>query len=297
MDTIEGMRVFAAVAAEQSFTRGARRLGITAKLASKYVRQLEERLACQLFNRTTRSVALTEVGQAYYDRCLPLLDQFDEVEDAVRDRHHTPAGLIRLTAPTGFGEQILTPALAGFLERYPDIRLDVTLTNATLSLVEEGLDLAIRVGSPGDSTMIARKLAPMRLVFCASPEYLARCGHPASPEDLANHACLVDSNFHNSNLWPYKEEGEVKRVRVDGPFCVNTPRAACDMAVAGLGISLSPHYAAAPRVADGKLQLLFEDRELDAFGLYALYPHNRHLSARVRALVDYLADYCRRHLP
>ena len=297
MDTIEGMRVFAAVAAEESFTRGARRLGITTKLASKYVRQLEVRLGCQLLNRTTRSVTLTDVGQAYYDRCGPLLEQFDEVEDAVRDRHKAPAGRIRMTAPTGFGEQILTPALAAFLRRYPEIRIDLTLTNATLSLVEEGLDLAIRVGSPGDSTMMARKLAPMRIVYCASPDYLARNGRPNSPAALADHACLIDSNFHNGNQWPYLEAGETRRVKVAGPFSVNTPKAACDMAVAGLGISLTPHYAAAPRVAEGALELLFEDCELDAFGVYALYPHNRHLSARIRRLVDYLAEYCNRYLP
>ncbi|WP_218044561.1 LysR family transcriptional regulator [Aestuariispira insulae] len=287
------MRVFVAVAAEQSFTQGGRRIGISNKQASKMIQRLEQELGCQLFNRTTRSVALTDIGRAYYERCQPLLDQFDEVEEAVKNRHRTPGGVIRVTAPTGFGEQILTPALAPFLRQYPEIQVNLNLTNVPLSLVDEGLDLAIRVGSPGDSTMMARKLAPMRLVFCAAPSYLVEHGRPQSPEDLGRHKCLIDSNFHSGNLWPYQVNGDIRRVRVSGPFAANTPKAACDMAVAGLGISLTPLYAAGPMVARGELELLFEENELEGVGVYALYPHNRHLSARVRVLVDYLADYCR----
>ena len=293
MDTIEGMRVFAAVAAENSFTRGARRIGISTKLASKYIRQLEERLDIQLFNRTTRNVALTDVGRAYYDRCLPLLDQFDEVEDAVKDRHKTPAGLIRMTAPTGFGEAILTPALAEFLTLYPGINVELILTNQHMSLVEEGLDLAIRIGTPKDSTMMARKLAPMRVVFCAAPSYLKKYGRPPHPSHLDQHACITDTNFRGGSMWPYREGDHVEHVRVTGPFAVNTPKSACDMARQGLGISLSPLYIATPYIQDGSLEALFEQHEAFDFGVHALYPHNRHLSARIRVLVDFLAEKCR----
>lgn len=293
MDTITGMRTFVAVAAERSFTGGARRQAISTKLASKYVRQLEERLGAQLFNRTTRSVSLTDVGRAYYDRCLGLLDQFDEVEAAVQDRHGRPSGPIRMTAPTGMGERDLTRALALFLQRHPAIKVDLHLTNRLVSLVEEGFDLGIRIGSLDDSTMVARKLAPMRVVFCAAPAYLERAGRPGHPAALATHACIIDTNFRTVPHWPYRDGGRRELVRVDGPLRVNTPRATRAMAEAGLGIALCPHYIVRGAVAAGRLELLFEEFEAFEFGVYAFYPHNRHLTGRVRALVDFLAAYFR----
>ncbi len=289
MDTITGMRTFAAVAAESSFTAGAKRLGISTKLVSKYVRQLEERLGVQLFNRTTRSVALTDVGQAYYVRCLGLLDHFDEVQDAVRQRHGRLEGRIRMTAPTSFGELDLTRALAAFLIREPGVRIDLELNDRRVSLVEEGYDLGIRIGSLQDSSMIARKLAPMRVVVCAAPDYLACAGAPAHPNELSDHTCIIDTNFRTAPLWPFRVDGETINVRVDGRFRVNTPRAACEMAVAGLGIALCPLYAAGPAIEHGSLIILFPDHEAFDFGIYAIYPHNRHLTGRIRALVDHLA--------
>lgn len=289
VDTIDGMRAFCAVAVEDSFTGGARRLGLSTRLVSKYVRQLEERLQVQLFNRTTRSVSLTDVGRAYFQRASALVEQFDEVEAAVQDRHGTPAGRIRMTAPTSFGEDRLPAMLAPFLEKYPDIRVDLDLSNRNYSLVEEGFDLAIRIGSPPDSTMMARRLAAMRVVTCATPEYLDQYGRPADPLALATHNCIVDTNIGAAPTWPYRVGGRTVSVRVSGQFYVNTPRAACEMALQGLGITLCPYYVAGPFVESGALEVLFADQEYYDFGVYALYPHNRHLTGRIRLLVDHLA--------
>ena len=289
MDTIDGMRTFAAVAAAGSFTEGGRRLGLSTKLVSKYVRQLEQRLGVQLLSRTTRSVRLTDVGQAYYERCLGLLDEFDEIEAAVQDRQAQPKGRIRITAPTSFGELDLTRALAAFLRDQPGIAIDLQLTDRHVSLVEEGFDLGIRIGALEDSAMIARKLAPARVVVCAAPDYLARAGRPAHPADLADHPCIVDTNFRVAPHWPFIVDGERISVKVAGRFTVNTPRAASEMAIAGLGIALCPLYAAGPAVEAGRLEILFAMHEAFDFAIYAIYPPNRHLTGRVRALVDHLA--------
>lgn len=294
MDRIDRMRVFAAVAREGSFTRGAAQLGMAVQTASKAVQQLEAQLKAQLFDRTTRSVTLTDTGQAYLERCLELVDQFDELDSAVRAEHGAPRGRIRLTAPTTFGERNLLPVLAEFLRSYPEIRIDLSLSDRKVALVDEGFDLGIRIGQLQDSTMIARKLAPMRVVVCASPGYLARVGTPATPRSLANHACVVDTNFANERHWPFLIAGEMQRIAVAGPFQANTPEATRQMALAGIGIAMCPMYVINQDLVAGRLLPLFEELEAYDFGVYAIYPHRRHLSTRVRSLVDHLASSFRR---
>ncbi|MGF1477699.1 MAG: LysR family transcriptional regulator [Geminicoccaceae bacterium] len=283
------MRAFTAVASEHSFTGAGKRLGLSTKLVSNQVRQLEERLGVRLFDRTTRSVALTDVGRAYFDRCQGLLDQFDELETSVQDRHRRPTGRIRMTAPTSFGERSLTGALALFLEDHPGIRIDLELTNRNVSLVEEGFDLAVRIGDLPDSSMIARRLASMRVVVCAAPAYFRTHGKPETPAALVDHPCIVDTNIGRAPIWPFRVDGRLVDVKVDGPFFVNTPGAACEMALAGIGILLCPFYVAGPCIERGALEILFADQEAIDFGVYTIYPHNRHLTGRVRALVDHLA--------
>lgn len=293
MDTIEGMRTFAAVATEGSFTAAAKRLGITTKLTSKYVRQLEERLGAQLFNRTTRSVVLTDVGRAYLDRCRPLLDQFDELEAVVQDRQSELAGPIRMTAPTGFGSMNLISALGPFLAEHPKVTVDLHLTDQRVAVVEEGFDLAIRIATLQDSTLIARKLKDMRLVVCASPDYLERHGEPTHPSALATHNCLIPEAQIEPSNWRFRVNGEDVAVRVSGSFHANAPRAVAEMAVQSLGIGRCPHYAIEHFLETGALKVLFEEYETIELGLYALYPPNRHLTARVRALIDHLVTVFR----
>jgi len=292
MDTIECMRAFVGVAQEASFTGAGRRLGLSTKQVSKYVGQLEERLEVQLFNRTTRNVALTEVGAAYLDRCRPLLEQFDELESAVQERSESLAGTIRMTAPTGFGSSRLVDALQPFSAEHPRVTVDLRLSDHRVALVEEGFDLAVRIGTLRDSSLVARKLATMPLVVCASPDYLARRGRPQHPAALATHNCLIDDNMREPETWRFvDDDGDERAVRVSGTFRTNAPRALASMALGGVGIARCPLYAVESALDEGRLERLFRGQEGIVFGLYAIYPPNRHLTARVRALIDHLRGY------
>jgi DNA-binding transcriptional LysR family regulator len=293
LDTIENMRVFAAVARHESFTQGAKESAITVQMASKYVRQLEERLKVQLFNRTTRSVSLNDTGKAYLERCLALLEQFDEVESAVKLENSLLKGRIKLTAPTTFGEKYLVPAIASFQLKNPEIVIDLNLTDRKISLVEEGYDLGIRISSLPDSTMIARNLQPMRVCVCASPDYLQTHGQPQHPEQLAEHNCIIDTNFLKENIWQFKVDGKELQVAVKSNFQANTPEANRQMALAGVGIAKCPMYVINQDIISGKLVILFEAYEAYHFSVYAIYPHRKHLSTRVRGLVDHLATQFR----
>ena len=289
MDKIETMRAFVAVAQDQSFTAAGKRLGLSTKLVSKYVQHLESQLKTQLFNRTTRSVSLTDVGTAYLERCRPILDQMDELDDLVRERQGALAGPIRLTAPTGFGSTKLTEALIPFLQTHPNVELDMKLTDSRVSVVEEGLDLAIRIGALRDSALIARKLADMPLVLSASPDYLNRTGRPRSPEALATHTCLVNSNQMEPNIWRFYRSGKEHVVRMQGAVTSNSPAALARMAIGGLGIAMSPFYPVETALREGQLERVLPDHTTDTYGVYALYPPNRHLTRRLRALIDHLA--------
>lgn len=290
MDKIETMRAFVAVAQENSFTAAGRRLGLSTKLVSKYVRELESRLETQLFNRTTRSVSLTDVGTAYLEHCRPILEQIDDLDSLVRDRQRALAGQIRLTAPTGFGSTRLCEALAPFLRRHPGVELEMRLTDNRLALVEEGLDLAVRIGSLRDSSLIARKLADMPLVLCASPDYLERHGRPQNPRALSTHTCLLDNNQTGTNVWRFRSGGEELVLKLAGSVRSNSPGALARMAMGGLGITIAPLYAIEDALKDGRLEHVLPEFSTDTFGLYALYPPNRHLTRRVRALIDHLAS-------
>lgn len=291
MDTVECMRTFVAVAAQESFTAAARQLGISTKLASKYVARLEKRLGVQLFNRTTRSVSLTDTGQAYLQRCVPWLDQLDEMEGVVQARHSELAGPIRLTAPTGFGSRELVHAIRPFQRAHPKVQFEMQLSDQHVAIIDEGFDLAIRFGALQDSTLVARKLMDMRVVVIASPEYLKAHGEPARPEALSEHNCLMQLTSVEPNIWRFRIDGEVKAIRVDGAFRANSPRAIVHMAEGGMGIGRCPYYSAAPFLQSGALKLLFEAEESHSSTLYAVYPPSRHLTARIRALIDHLADW------
>lgn len=289
MDTIETMRAFLAVVHEGSFTGGARRLGLSPKLVSKRVAALETRLGTQLFARTTRSVSLTDAGETCRQRLQPMIEQFDELEASLREHHTTLAGPIRMTAPTAFGSHHLTRSLGRFMARHPEVSVKLHLTNARVSLTEDGFDLGVRIGKLADSNMIARRLAPMPLVACASGDYLARAGRPERPTDLSRHDCLIDENSSDPKSWRFQENGRYFTVRVNGRFWGNAPASLAEMAVAGLGIAHCVAYVVAEPIIDGRLIPLLREFQNTESGLYAVYPPNRHLPARVRALLDHLA--------
>lgn len=290
MDKLMTMRVFVAVAQEGSFTAAGRRLGVSTKLASKYVQELEADLRTQLFNRTTRSVALTDVGRVYLERCRPILGQLDELDALVRDKQESLAGPIRLTAPTVFGATELSDALVPFLRRHKEVEIEMRLTDMRVALVEEGVDLAIRIGALRDSTLVVKKLSEMPLIVCAAPSYLDAAGRPQTPQALQTHQCLIDDNLTDARLWRFRRGAQEAAVQARGPLRANSPGALARLAAGGLGVARLPAYVARAPLADGRLEALLGDWETADFGLYALYPPNRHLTARVRALIDHLAE-------
>lgn len=289
MDTLDGMRTFVAVARQKSFTGGAKQLGISTKLASKYIGQLEKKHSALLFHRTTRSVMLTETGRAYFERCVPLLEQFDELDDVIQNRQASLSGTIRLTAPTAFGSTKLVDALEPFLQLHPNIRVELSLSDQLVAIIDEGVDVAVRFGQLQDSTLIAKKLMNMRIVLFASPLYLARHPMLSHPSELATHNCLLQKYQVDPENWKFKVDGQLVAVNVHGAFSSNSPRAVAQMAAQGLGIGMGPQYVTEPYLKDGSLQLLFEDFEANELILNAVYASNRHLPARIRALLEHLA--------
>jgi DNA-binding transcriptional LysR family regulator len=289
MDILIGMQTFVAVAAEQSFTDGAKRVGISTKLASKYIGRLEERLNAQLFYRTTRSVTLTETGAAYYDRCVPLLEQFDELEGLVQEKQSELAGRIRITAPTGFGASQLVQMLQPFQIANPKVSVELHLSDHHVAVIDEGFDLAVRFGKLKDSSLVARKLMDMPFVVCASPAYLSAHGVPRDPAALVTHNCLLQTTDGAADHWEFTGPGGTQTVIVSGNFRANSPLAVANMAADGLGIGRIPFYTAQPFLADNRLAQILETETSKVLGLYAVYPPSRHLTARIRALIDHLA--------
>lgn len=290
MDTLQEMRTFLAVADAGSFTRAAERLGQSKAVASKQVIRLEERLGVRLLNRTTRALSLTEVGQAYYQRAERIIEDLDELEQVVQDRHAAPKGQIVVSAPTTFGEMHLTGAIGRFLKQHPGITIDLRLTDRFVSLADEGVDLAVRISNLQDSSMVARKLSSTRIMPCAAPAYLEEFGVPDEPGDLVDHACIVDSNFKARDEWLFQKGEERVAVRVPSRFQVNSARAARTMALDGAGIGLIPSYAIADDIRNGRLVPLLQSFETGTLGVYALYLPNRLLAGKVRSFIDFLVD-------
>lgn len=288
MDRLDEIRAFVAVAEARSFTHGARKVGVSGAQVSKLVARLENRLGARLLNRTTRDVSLTDTGQAYLERARDLLESFDALETSVRDQSG-PSGTLRVSAPVSFGTNQLTHALLDFAAGCSAVSVDVSFSDRLVNLVEEGFDVAIRIGHLSDSSLVARKLAPVRLVTCASPEYLARAGTPAALEDLAQHEAIIDTNARDPAVWRFGPYGDTREVRVRGRLRFNGAEPCVAAAAAGFGITRSPAFAAAQHLREGRLVAILCDLEPELIHVHAVYPHARHLAAKVRAFVDFLA--------
>ena len=288
MDKIDRMRAFAMVAKESSFTAAGTRLGKPTRLISKYVADLETSLGAQLLYRTTRSVSLTDVGTTYLELCEPLLEGFDELEEHVLNAQSLLKGVIRVAAPTGFGAIRLAPSLAQFASHHPEIEIDLDLSDRRISVVDEGLDLAVRIGPLRDSSLIARQLGPMPLVTIASPKYLEKFGVPQHPKSLAAHECVIDSNMSERNTWRYNVGGEEIDVKVDGRLRSSSPAATLNFVKTGVTIGRTPAYTASEALKFGSVVELFPESRITPFTVAALYPANRRITTRVRALIDHL---------
>lgn len=291
MDRLESDRMFVAVMETGSFTAAAERIGTSSGQASKLVSRLESELGVRLLSRTTRAVSPTEAGQAYFDRLRPLLEEFDNLDAAIRDASHAPRGRLRLTAPLTFGTVEVAPALSAFVAEFPEIELDVSFSDRVVNIVDEGFDLAIRVGQPDDSSMIARKLCDVRIVVIGSPAYLDQRGEPQTPADLSQFDCILDTNFREPGRWPFRDAaGNPFSVPVDGRIRYSNAEACLSAAEAGLGLAYVPSFIAGEAVRSGRMRRVLEAFETAPYTVHALYPHSRHLAAKVRVLVDFLVE-------
>jgi DNA-binding transcriptional LysR family regulator len=291
MDVLAGMRAFRAVASAGSFAGAARSLSITTAWVSKLVSQLEAHLGAQLLARTTRRLSLTDAGRLYLERCERLLDDLDEAERSIGDLQSSPRGRLRVSAPMSFGLLRLAPILPAFCARYPDVELDVTLNDRVVDLIEEGLDVAIRVGDKlDDSTLTVRRIGAGDRVVCASARYLRAHGTPRHPRDLERHACLRYGLHASPSEWAFDGPDGRVTVRVRGPIQINNSIALRDAARAGTGVLLTPDFVVAGDLNDGSLRRVLEAWKPSGYGVFAVSPPTRFATPKARAFIDFVAE-------
>jgi len=291
VDTLTRMRTFVEVVDAGGFSAAARKLGRSKALISKYVKELEDELGARLMNRTTRRLALTELGQAYYRDAGEILQRVDDLQDMVRERHGEPTGLLRVAAPRTFGDGPLGRGIMAFAAAFPAIKLDLRLDDRFVDLVDEGFDVAVRVTEMDDSSLIARKLSDYRFVVAVRPDVADAHGRPAHPDELSDLPCIIDSNLKSRFTWKFTIDGARHQVQVRGRVEVNSPAAVKLALLAGLGYGSVPYVMVQDDVAAGRLEVVLPDYESRAAGIYAVYPHRRHLSAKIRAFVDFLVEW------
>ena len=292
MDKFEAMRVFCSVIEAGSFVAAAERSGLSTTAVSRLVAQLEMQLNVRLINRTTRRMNPTNEGFAYFERCTQLLADLEEAEASVSGEARHPRGRLRLTAPIALATLRLAPAFAAFCRTYPEITLDVVLSDGVADFVEEGLDLAIRVGRVGSENLVARHIGETALLIAASHDYLARMGNPGHPEDLLRHACFTYTYSATGNQWQFEDEvGQSVSVRIGGPVNANNGMLLAEMAVAGSGIVLAPCFILQPLIAAGRLVQVLPEWKQRRLPIHVVYPTRRHLSAKVQAMTGFLSNW------
>ncbi|PPE77940.1 LysR family transcriptional regulator [Kaistia algarum] len=291
------MRTFVEVVEAGGFSAAARKMGRSKALISKYVRELEDELGARLLNRTTRTLSLTEVGQVYARDATEILQRIDDLQTSVGDAHAAARGRLKVSAPRTFGDGELGRAIMDFVVQEPGITLELHLEDRFVDLVDEGFDVAIRITSLTDSSLIARRLASFRIIICASPEVLERHGRPEVPSDLAGKPCIIDTNVGYRSNWPFVIDGERVTVGVKGRVEVNSPNAARLGALAGLGFTIVPFLVVREDIANGRLIPVLESFEPAGVAIHAVYPHRRHLSGKVRAFIDSLVHWFEKYSP
>jgi DNA-binding transcriptional LysR family regulator len=289
MDKLEAMNAFAKVVTLGSYAEAGRVLGLTRSAVSKAVMELEQLLGARLLDRTTRRVGPTEAGIAYYERCVDILSRIEETELQVSRLHDEPKGILKVNAPMSFGVQYLGPTIAAFMNAYPDVKVEITLTDRFIDPIEEGVDVTIRIAVLNDSSLIARKLAPARRVLVVAPAYVAAHGEPLRPEDLEKHRCLNYGHTTTLQRWHLTARGETIHVAINSALCSNNGDVLRAAAIAGHGISKLPTFLVGPDIAAGRLKVVLTDFPPTELGIYALYTPNRYLAAKTRVLIDFLS--------
>lgn len=291
MDKFEDLQAFVAVVEAGSFTAASDRLDSAKSAVSRRISALEERLGVQLLRRTTRVLNLTETGQGFYEHASRILADLEEAEAAVQQEHGELRGRIRLALPLSFGVRHMCKPIAAFSKLHPKVAFDLNLNDRRVDLIEEGADLALRIGRLQDSSLIARRLFDMRAVVCASPHYLSVHGEPETPADLQNYDCLVYSNLEEPNKWTYLDEaGEKRTVKVKPGLAASSGDFLTNAAAHGMGLVIQPTFIASESIRRGSLVPILTNYDWPISPAYAVYPPTRHLSYRVRALIDFLAE-------
>lgn len=291
MDRAAEMNAFVSAVEHGGFSAAARELGLTPSALSKLVTRLEDRLGARLLQRTTRRLQLTPEGEAFFTRSQKILAAIDEAESEVTEANVTPRGTLRLHSGSAFGMHQLAPAIPRFLARYPDVRMDITISDQPLGTMEEGVDLAIRIGALDESSMVARRICNMQRVICASPAYLARCGRPQTPDDLQKHNCLWITSLPALRRWPFDTDDGIRVVNVGGNVAANNAETVLQLAMAGVGITRLTDIIVGEAISRGDLVPILTDwHHAEPVPLYATYPSGRHLSPKVRAMVDFLVE-------
>ena len=290
MDKLEAMNAFAKVVASGSYAEAARRLGLTRSAVSKAVMELERLLGARLLDRTTRRVTPTEAGLAYYERCVSILADVEETEIRVSRLHDEPKGVLKVNAPMSFGTLYLGAAIAEFMARYPDLRIELTLNDRFIDPLEEAVDVTVRIGALADSSLIARRLAPARRVLAAAPDYLARNGAPEAPEDLAHHRCLTYGHMAAVHRWQLMHDGETIAVPISSSLCSNNGEVLRAAALGGNGITNLPTFIVGPDIAAGRLRVVLPRNPPTELAIHALYAPNRYLAAKTRVFIDFLVE-------
>jgi len=288
MDKLTSLRAFVKVVETASFSEAGRRLRISRSAVSKYVAELEHDLGVQLLSRTTRRVTPTENGQTYYERAMAILADLDAADQAVTQSQAKPRGLLRVNAPMSFGTMQLGPAIAEFMKLYPDLQIQLALSDEHVDPVQDGLDVTLRIAELESSSLIARKLMPIDRIVCASPEYLQKHGTPKHPSDLRNHACLTYGYLSTGNQWKLTGKDGDHWVNPRWTLCANNAEVLRDAAMAGRGVAVVPMFIAEAALKSGELQNILADYKTPPLTLYAIYPPTRHLATKVRLFIDYL---------
>jgi DNA-binding transcriptional LysR family regulator len=290
MDKLDAMNVLTKVVATGSFAEAARRLGVTRSAISKAITQLEQELGARLLDRTTRRVTPTEAGLAYYERCLGILAQIAETEAQISRLHDEPKGVLKVNAPMSFGTLYLGSAVADFMDRYRELKVELTLTDRMIDPLEEGVDVTVRIGALVDSSLIARRIAAARVVLVASPDYIARHGAPETPADLVNHKCLHYGHSTTVPRWQLTENGAPISVPVAACLSSNNGDALREAAIKGIGIGRLPSFIVGADLAAGRLAVVLPGYPPQDLTIHALYAPNRFLAAKSRVFIDFLVE-------
>lgn len=290
MDKLEAMNVLTKVVASGSFAEAARKLGVTRSAISKAITQLEQELGARLLDRTTRRVTPTEAGLAYYERCLAILAQIAETEAQISRLHDEPKGVLRVNAPMSFGTLYLGTAVADFMDRYKELKVEMTLTDRMIDPLEEGVDVTVRIGALADSSLIARRISTARVVLVASPDYIARHGAPEVPAELVGHKCLHYGHSTTVPRWQLTDNGMALTVPVAACLSSNNGDTLRDAAIKGIGIARLPSFLVGADIAAGRLAVVLPDYPPQDVTIHALYAPNRFLAAKSRVFIDFLVE-------